>query len=455
MLVRPKIKLFDYGNVIPPLSLGYLATALEKAGHEVMILDQPSIDMSSAGFVQALLDYQPQYVGVSVLTPEFDNAVADTKLIRTTLPHCVIMWGGPHVSAVPDCIISLPVDVAIIGEGEETIIDVVSGNDFIKISGIAYKDHNDLVYTSKRAPPQELDLLGSPAYHLLPMDKYKYYQRGWEDRLFFNMMTSRGCCFGCTFCCSAVSGNKVRFRSIKHIVDEIEWLYEQYDVTAISFVDDLFTINLERIKEFHDEMVNRGLNKKIIWSCNARVDNMTDKMLMYMKHAGCMKISFGVESGDPIVLTKIKKHITVEQVKNAFKLARKEGIETLGFFMIGLPGETKDSIKQSIELAKQINPDFISVTVLTPLPGSPVWEENKDKLSTDWSRYKFTAFDEKPVLQLGEVTVDELPGELKHFYRSFYYRPRYVLSRLMKIRSIGDLVFYIKKALAVSKYWRG
>jgi anaerobic magnesium-protoporphyrin IX monomethyl ester cyclase len=454
-LIRPREEIFDYGNEIPPLNLAYLAGALKAAEIKVEILDQPTIRMTPRQLSDHLISAQPSMVGMSLFTPEFESAKKDLKLIRKTLPDALIVVGGPHASALPEQTLKeLPeVDVIVIGEGEQTIVELAQKDDFRVVSGIAYLAEGNFVKTLQRPLLENLDELPRPAYDLLPMDKYVYAQRGWEGRRFTTMFSSRGCPFQCTFCAHAVFGRKMRLRSIKNVVDEIEHLVREWGVTAIAFTDDLFTLNEKRMFEFYHEIAERELLDKFIWSCNARVDNITTEMTDVMSLAGCRKVSLGVESGSPEVLKRIKKNITVEQVRKAFKLFHDAGIETLGFFMIGLPGETVEDYKMSVRLAKDINPDFISVTALTPLPGSEVYDTNKHLLPNEWTKYRFTAFNEAPITALGDIPAEKLPAYLKKFYKSFYWRPKYVWSRLKKAKKPSDILFYAKKALKVSKYW--
>lgn len=459
MLVKPKIKFDDRGNVLPPLGLAYLAAVLEKNGYDVRIIDAPALDISAKNFKRILLSENPDIVGISCNTPEVFSAFEYADLVKEILPKSTVILGGPHPSALPKETLfeNKNIDFVIIGEGEKNIISVVRAieneSSLKHIRGIAYRSEDQIVITPPSIPVEDIDTLPIPAYHLLPIDKYVFRQKGWGDIKHAIIITTRGCPYSCTYCSHAVFGRKIRMRSSENVLDEIEYLYNNFGVRSLVFVDDTFTIDRNRVKKICEGIAEKALDLK--WSCWTNVNTIGEDidMLKQMKKAGCMRISYGVETGDPELLKQIKKPITLEKVGETFELTKRAGLETLAYFMIGLPGETKASIKKTKEFVKKINPDYISVTILCPLPGSDLYKEYGKRLPKEWIRYQMIPFDYLPVIQLGDLNFEELARELKNFYKEFYASPRFLFSKIRDIRSFNDIVFYAKKGFSVAKKW--
>ena len=457
LLIRPRIQIVDYGNVVPPLNLGYLASSLIQSGFDVKIIDQIAWNYDIRDLLRIIWEEEPATVGYSLFTPEVASVFHDLQKIKNVYPDIMTVLGGPHPSALPietmqEC---ADVDVVVAGEGEQTLVELMgvmrNGKSFSEIKGICYRSGKDIVRTAARPLIEDIDTLPFPAYDLLDMDKYIYWQKGFSGQRYMNIISSRSCPNKCTFCSNAVFGRRVRYRSPENVMAEIKLLYEKYDVRALSFLDDTFTINKARAFEICERIIESGL--KINWGCMSAVNTVTPELLKMMRAAGCQKISYGVESGNPEQLKSIKKNITLNQAREAFRITHEAGIDTLAFFILGLPGETEKTLTTTRQFAMALDPDYISVAVLCPLPGSDIYTHNKDSLPRDWAHYQLTPFNELPAVSITALSVERLQKELKNFYRSFYLRPSYIVRILRRVRSWQELFFYIKKAYYTGKYW--
>jgi anaerobic magnesium-protoporphyrin IX monomethyl ester cyclase len=452
-LVRSGMAVLDRGNVFPPMNLLGLSSILRKKGHTVSILDQLTQHSSREQLLRKVAEERPDIVGFTSMTYDIQSVHQDITLIKQQFPGITTLLGGTHVTSLPERTLTENryIDIAVIGEGERVIdvlFDHLADHSSLKgIKGIAWRDGDTIVMNPPEAFIENMDTIPFPDYDLLTIDDYRYSQRTWEKRRFMSILTSRGCPFPCTFCARSVFGKQVRLHSAEYVVRHIEFLYHTYGVRGIGIMDDTFTINRQRVLDICRMLQAKQLD--LIWFCFSSVNTIDQEMLTAMAQAGCVKISYGVESGNREIQKKIRKNLDFEKVANVFNWTRAAKIESLAFFMIGNPGETRQSIQESKQLAKRINPDFINVAILCPLPGSEIYEEFKHQLPTDWSRFQITPFHALPVLQLGELTSDEMRREMKRFYRDFFLRPAYIWSRIKKIRSLADIRFYVQKALSL------
>jgi len=255
------------------------------------------------------------------------------------------------------------------------------------------------------------------------------------------MMTSRGCPYRCTFCFKSIFGRKYITQSSERITNEIKYLIKKLGVRELLFYDDSFTINRERTIELCNEFIKNDIN--IPWSCETRVNHVDKKLLEKMKEAGCYIISYGVESGDQQILNNLKKDITIEQVRNAFKLTRKVDILTVAYFMIGSPGDTRKTVRKTINFAKQLDADFAQFSICTPFPGSELFDNliRKGIKIEDWDKasYVTSKTKSKPVILTEHLSEEEVKRFYSSAYKEFYLRPRYILKALTRMKSIGDV----------------
>ncbi|MHA1711577.1 MAG: B12-binding domain-containing radical SAM protein [Candidatus Freyarchaeota archaeon] len=367
-----------------PLGITYLAAVLEKNGFEVEVLDLLVSRYSDEKVVRKVEEYKPDVVGATSVTMNFPKASRILKLAKEAKEDVLTVIGGPHVtfSDVRTLREAPWIDVVVRGEGEYTLLDIVRGRGFHSIDGITYREDGEIVRNRDRKLIENLDELPFPARHLLPLSKYMAYHSG------CSLITGRGCPHRCIFCVgSKMMGRRVRLRNPKLVVDEIEEVLG-YGFDEIIFEDDTFTLNHKHAFAVCDEIISRGL--KFRWCANARVDTVTRELLEKMKEAGCYFVMFGVESGNQEILDKCKKRITIEEVRKAVKMAKELGISILSSFILGLPGETKETIEQTMRFAEELGP-FYGFHLLAPFPGSEVRERADELgiviLTDDWSRY--------------------------------------------------------------------
>jgi anaerobic magnesium-protoporphyrin IX monomethyl ester cyclase len=366
-------------NSVMPLGILYIASTLMRDGFEVRVFD--TLYESTDAVMDELRRFQPDLIGVSFLTTEFKLTSKWIAAMREVCPRATLFGGGAHLSSgVGDrAADQLGLDFAVYGEGEVTTLDVCrrlrDGRDYRDATGIIYRDDSGRMV---KAPPtplvDDLDTLPHPARQLL--NREKYLTPPGHIRSFFSngtltAFTSRGCNAHCTFCDTHILfGRSVRRRSVKNVMEEIEDARQHFNFDSIYFMDDTFTLNQRWVYEFCDEIKRTGL----AWGCETRVTSVNEPLLRAMKDANCVQVDYGVESGSPKVLKGMKKGITRELVVKAFDTTRKVGIRTFATFMVGLPEELEEDVEQSISLVKRIKPNFIHVTIATPLPGTELWD---------------------------------------------------------------------------------
>ncbi|MDP2947196.1 MAG: radical SAM protein, partial [Nanoarchaeota archaeon] len=295
-----------------------------------------------------------------------------------------VIFGGIHPTSVPEETLKDDgVDFVAVGEGELTFAELLreleTEKDFSRVKGLAYKKEGKILINERRELIKDLDSIPMPARHLFDM---KYYAERWNwPRGHWlrtaNMMSSRGCPYSCIFCASKVMfGRTFRTNSVKRTVDEVEHLVKDYGFECVSFSDDTFAIDKQRAIEVAREIRRRNL--KVLTRFQLRANTCDEDLLAELKQAGCIQVDIGVESGSERVLKIIDKKITVEQIKNAFALLKKHGIKSSATFIIGIPGETREDIEMSRKLAEEINSDYTQFFILTPYPGTPLWEQAKE-----------------------------------------------------------------------------
>jgi anaerobic magnesium-protoporphyrin IX monomethyl ester cyclase len=372
----------------PPLGVTYVAAAFAAAGAEVKIFDYIVSAYSREKLEAQLASFQPHAVGSTSVTMNFFDAQKIIRDVKNYNPEIITMMGGPHVSfTAADTLRRYPeIDLIVIGEGEDTIAELTpvikNRNQWSDIRGIAYRSGDEIMMTGKRDFITDIDKIPSPARHLLPISRYRAL--GFP----VSLITGRGCPYSCIFCLGRkMVGSKVRKRNTKLILDEIETIIG-YGFDRINIADDLFTTDKDRVREICRGIKERSL--KFPWSAFARVDTVSQEVFDEMAAAGCDSVSFGVETGNPEMLKRIKKGIKLEQVYTAVKMCQQAGMIAHESFIIGLPGETKDTLEETDEFAKSTKALY-GYHFLAPFPGTTVREKIQDYdleiLTDDWTRY--------------------------------------------------------------------
>jgi len=414
----------------PPLGLGYLAAVLRKEGFKVRIIDDMVENLSFDTLLKRLK--KSIMVGITSTTPTFNSALRYARRIKEALPDIFVILGGVHVTFRPlDAVKNSFVDAICVGEGEETVVEVAErvevGKTLEDVKGVIYRSGNEIVDNGPREFIKDLDSLPFPAYDLMPLEKYSLFGEHLEQ---FPVITSRGCPFACRYCSSSLfMGHRFRARSAENVVDEIEWLVGDFNAKHIAFSDDTFTLSRRRVEAICNEIKRRGID--IEWSCSSRVDTINEDMLKKMKEAGCSAIYYGVESASEKILNFYRKRIDFEKVKRAVELTKKYDIMVICSFIIGAPMEKKEDMKATLKFALKLNPDYAQFSILTPYPGTEIYEEAEKKgwiLNRNFDDY--TAG--KPVLKNFFMSPQEILRFLRYCYLRFYLRPRFILKEMRR-----------------------
>ncbi len=441
LLIHPPARSIEREDiVVPPLGLASIGAVLEQDGHEVEILDGFGLGMTWNEFEADLDTRSPDIVGLTGMTPVIDTTWRALDVVREKKKGKYVVLGGAHVASSPKNVAKNwrdGVDFAVNGEGEYIMRDLVrkldKGEDVSDMPGLIFRDQ-----INPEAPGvDDLDALPFPARHLLPNDRYHYSLM--RHAPVTTAFSSRGCPYPCTFCDKSVFGSGWRVRSPKDVVDEMVEISEQYGIRSMIFYDDLFTLRKKRVVEVCQEIVNRGV--KIEWKCEGRVDTVDKDTLDWMERAGCTLIAFGVESGNQAALDYLKKGTTPEKIRQSFELTRKSGIRTLSYFILGIPVDTYEIELETIEFAKQIKTDYAQFSVLSPFPGTKVYDWAVEQgIYREIDAQNPVDKDLKRPVAVSENWTEEQLTKIVHVaHRKFYLRPSYILGRLFKTRSWSEL----------------
>ena len=438
----------------PPLGLLYIAAYIERhSNFDVEVLDTQVLDIGYNKLKEVIEEKSPDVVGITAMTFTLIDVIKTADIVKEIDRDIKVVLGGPHVHIYPYETIKLPqVDFIVLGEGEVTFLELVKNisnkNILREIKGVIFKENGDIINTGIRKLNNNLDDLPFPARHLTPIERYSSLMA--KRNPITTMFTSRGCPFRCSFCDRPHLGKEFRARSAKNVVDEMD---ECVDMGIREFLiyDDTFTIDKKRVLDICDEIIKRKLN--IGWDFRAHINTMDEEMLERLKEANCERIHFGVESGVDRILKILRKGITTERVKSVFKITKDFGISTLAYFMIGAPTETKDDILRTIEFAKEIDPDFVHITIFTPFPGTEVYRiglENGIIKRDYWKDFANNPSDDfEPPYWYENLNKDELKSLIIHAYKEFYTRPAYIIKRLLKVRSLSEFKRKIKAGVKV------
>lgn len=403
-LVSPPRRAYNHHR--PPLALMLLASILEKNGIRTEIID-PKSEKAVVGrqrdiivkyILKQIEKLNPRIVGITCYTPEFNDIIELSNKIKKKIRNIKIIVGGIHPTLRPKEFFSedSPVDFVVIGEGEITLYEladaILNTKNYDDISGIGYYDKTkkEYIQTSARPLITDLDAMPFPAYEKVDMKYYTlpnpYSIRGLFLSSFY-ILVGRGCPSQCTFCVSAelrkilAPGKSLRCRSAKNVVDEIEFLKKAYQIDSFYFIDDNFTIRRDLVSDICNELIERKLN--LIWGCSARINTVSEELLQKMKKSGCVQIDFGVESGSPEVLKRLKKGIKIDRIKNIFEICHRSGIRTFANILINTPEETEEDLKLTLELLDAIRPTVTSFNIFIPYIGTEIYERQNMNLNPE------------------------------------------------------------------------
>ena len=446
----------DSTSRYPPLGLLYIAAYLIKnTDYEVAVIDAPLEGLSYDEIEERVRLYQPDVVGISAFTPNFLDTIEITHRVKKINPNTFVVIGGAHAHVYPaETAMLADVDAAVPGEGEKIMTELVTaiaeGRPIDQIPGLyLHGKDSQLLVTPARPPIADLDALPFPARSLLPIKAYKFVTDA--KKCSTTMISSRGCEFHCAFC--DIPFRKVRARSPENVVAEIENCIELgYD--EINFYDDNFNFSETRVEDICKEIVKRGIHLR--FSVRARVDKISATSLDWLRRAGCSRINFGIEAGDDKTLITMKKGITTSMTRRSVRMAKEAGIEVTGYFIVGIPGETEDDIRRTIDFAIELDLDYAQFMLLVLFPGTEFYNLALQKGVFDHDFYLEFARNPAPSKMIA-YWEDLLPFEITHSllksaYRRFYMRPAYFWKQLKKLRSFNNLFQRGKLALQVMSY---
>jgi len=439
----------EISSILPPLGLAYIASFLKEKKINVNIIDMNASNFTIEKTINLIKKTNPlpKIIGITVTTPTIFKAFDIAKEIKNFNKDIVVVFGGPHPTALPyETLKNKYVDIVVYGEGEETLLEIcnklennktLNYNHLKSIKGIAFKNKKSMITNPPRPLIKNLDKLPFPAIDMLPLEKY--YSAFSKHKKFANILTSRGCPGRCLYCNKLIFGFDVRMRSAENIVKEIKYLHDKYGYKEFHIVDDLFTQDRKRVIEFCNLLKKNNL--KICWKLGngVRVGSIDFDLLKIMKKAGLYSVSFGIESGSQDILNKMKKGQTIQMCKNAVKYTNKLGITSVGFFMIGNLGEDEKTIKQTINFAKSLPLDIAQFSVLVPFPGTPIRDiiEKQGKiLEYDWGKYD--NIEGQALFEHEHLTKPLMEKMHKQAYREFYMRPKFIIRRILRTRSLSE-----------------
>ena len=389
-----------------PTGIAYLARAMIRAGHDVRIhvreehLIKNGFDRAADdSYLRSLLaDFHPDMVGFSVLSPMVQDTAAISQWAKDICGQDTItVAGGVHPTALPEWMLSdcPAVDVAVLGEGEQTLVELAETGIREDIAGLVYRDGDGFTHTPPRSREQDLDSLGPPAYELLDMDFYtkpSSWLVRWLTLSATNIRSSRGCTNRCRFCAGhLVAGVGVRFHSIDYVIDQVHHAVDHLGVKAVTFEDDTFGADRDRLIEICTRLQQEGLARRIVWDCCLRVDQADGELLGIMKKSGCIQIEYGFEAGSDEALKRLGKNTTSEMNRRAVRLTREAGLRIFADIMFGLPGETLQQFKATVAFIRWAKPEVLSATRLCPLPGTPIFDglPESQRGDIDWGRWTY------------------------------------------------------------------
>jgi radical SAM superfamily enzyme YgiQ (UPF0313 family) len=459
-LINPKFRLPIDTRTSPHLALAYLGAVSERRGDEVRVFDA---DVEEQSFQDFLREFKPHLVGITTNTPQVKQSWRTAAAIKEVMDIPVVL-GGPHVSVVSEeldfeSLRQPQVDLVVRGEGEGPWIEISDIVErflrdqpefaakklmdpeldlFRETRGASYKTSDGQLHRNADATPiADLDSLPWPAYHLFKMNKYTNLQPATDaipGERSFSILTSRGCPYRCTFCSQSIMPIKWRARSYDNVIEEWRHLVRDLGALEIGVLDDSANIRKQRLVQLADGLITEKLNHVPWIFVNGIRANLADyEMLKKLKQAGLRRTAFGVETGDEQMIIKIDKHVDHDTIRAAFKNAKAAGIETIGFFIIGLPGDTRETMQKTIDFAIELDPMIANFSMMTPYPGTIVYEQVKQHgrfLMQDWEDYVF--FDAKGRYEMGDLTAELMEEMYRKAYRQFYWRPKYVMRAMQR-----------------------
>ncbi|MFQ5963021.1 MAG: B12-binding domain-containing radical SAM protein [Candidatus Scalinduaceae bacterium] len=451
-------KLASVGATLPHMGLLMLGAVLRERGHRVRIFDASAQGLSYEQTIEDTKKFQPDIIALTAVTPSIFKTVKLASMMKDVYPSIPIVLGGPHFTAVPEQTLTdySVFDYGVLGEGENTLVDLVEAlaadKRPINVPGVAFRENGKVFFSPPRPNIKDLDTLPFPAWDLLDGFPSQYHPALFKYKRLpsTHIISARGCPSKCIFCDTSVFSRQIRFHSAEYVLEMVDHLVKNFGIKEIIFEDDQFLMKKERVARICNGLLKA--KRGISWCCSVRVNSVKDlALLKQMKRSGCWQINYGIESGNQKILNFAKKEITIDQIEKAVRLTHEAGILSKGYFILGLPYETEETMRNTIHFAKHIPLNDISVFMLTPFPGSEMYDiaEQCGTIENDFE-------------QMNVLNVAFLPNGLskekllyyqQRFMREFYLRPR-VISNYFKRIVVNPSNFFkmIRAFSGFSKY---
>ncbi len=453
-LVEKSPKLRTFFSPILPLGLASIAAVIENAGFEVKVIDQFASKISSEMLLDEVKRYSPGVIGFSCLTPVMTNVKMLVRQIRSFSKGLIVL-GNIHATIFAEELLrEATADIVVRGEGEVTFLELLQqiqkSRRLHGIKGICFREGGKVIHNQDRPLIDNLDTLPYPAWHLFEL---KYYKEApmlnIKNELIFPIAGSRGCPYRCIFCAQDKIYPEPRYRKSSNIIKELEFMNTTFNVRSFVFIDANFPFSIEFGLEFCSELISSGLQNKIRWVTEIRVDMVNEELLTLMKKAGFYLIMFGFETGNNKILNYSDKKTLLGQAKKVMKITKALNIYTVGLFILGLPGENKESCQETINFAKELDCDIVKFNIAVPYPGSKFFEQvykNKNDCLLEPERfssfYDWSDKNIKPVFVPEGMTAEELIGLQRKAMFEFYMRPKVVIRHLSQKKLNFCMLFY-------------
>jgi len=376
-------------------------------------------------------------IGITAVTPTVESAIRLSKAIKLVTDKPIVV-GGPHASLMPDeTLESGAFDMVLAGEADVTLpmlLDSLENELPLDDIPNLHCKAGSYIWANKSASKLlDMNDIPMPDYSLINLAHYHPHPPHGRKRPWLPVITSRGCPYSCTFCSKPVFGNKYRAISAAYVVEQLGILKDSFNVKEVAFYDDVFTLDFHRAYDICDGMLRNELD--IDWSCETRVNLVSPEILRDLKRAGCFLMAYGIESGSPEILAKLSKGIELSQVEEAVAHTREAGIQTVGYFMLGNPGETKEDIDKTIDFAIKLKLDYAQFSITVPLPGSQLYQQYLDSglPIPSWEAFSYANMGKAtiPMFSGQNLSTEAIRGALSEASRRFYLRPGYIWQRGM------------------------
>jgi len=453
ILIQPPLtadELFVRGSktsasIIPPLGIAYIAAHLRKYGHECRIIDGVAEPYPLEKICELVRGYD--IIGITVVSTYAIRAIELIQTLKKSGISEPVIVGGPHVTVMPESLLERGADFAVIGEGELTMRELVeclaADKNIEQVPGLVFYKNGRFVYTSPRTHIDPLDRIPLPARDLLPMHIYRSSIARSTRQPSHSMLASRGCPGVCTFCSKKTFGTNTRYFSVERIVEEFFTLRDKYGAKDVAVWDDNFIANPDTVNAVCKQLIKRKFD--LPWSVEARINDVNRRILSNLKQAGCKFIAYGIESGSQRMLDHIRKGITKEKIIKTVRLTKEAGIWIRGYFMLGLPTETKKEMEETLRFAIQLDLELATFTLFVPLPGTAEYRRAlKSGTFSDPEYFLHNVvpefnFLDNPIYVPEGMTANELLSIHRRTYNRYYLRPSMLLGKLFSIRSTEEL----------------